>query len=160
MISILMDCDPGHDDIFALLTAIAHPEIIEILKNGLYDLIIFTSPSTFTNFCSYYDPDQIGTLKMVSIGMTTTKAIQEAGLTCGVNGKIKIISFDAVSEAFDMMEDGLINVDIECNPMQGQLIAKIIERLEKGEEAPKVSYVEGKIFEAENAGIERIERSY
>jgi len=88
------------------------------------------------------------------------EAIQEAGLTCGVNGKIKIISFDAVSDAFDMMEDGLINVDIECNPMQGQLIAKIIERLEKGEEAPKVSYVEGKVFEAENAGIERIGRIY
>jgi len=88
------------------------------------------------------------------------EAIQEAGLTCGVNGKIKIISFDAVSEAFDKMEDGLINVDIECNPLQGQLIAQIITRLEKGEPVDKVSYVDGKVFEAENAGIDRIGRSY
>ena len=88
------------------------------------------------------------------------EAIQEAGLTCGVNGKIKVISFDAVSEAFDRMEDGLINADIECNPLQGQLIAEIIGRLEKGEEAPKVSYVAGKVFEAENAAKERIGRNY
>jgi simple sugar transport system substrate-binding protein len=88
------------------------------------------------------------------------EAIQEAGLTCGVNGKITVISFDAVSEAFDKMENGLINADIECNPLQGPLIAQIIERLEKGEEAPKVSYVEGKVFEAENAGKERTGRSY
>lgn len=88
------------------------------------------------------------------------EAIQEAGLTCGVNGKITVISFDAVSEAFDMMEDGFINVDIECNPLQGPLIAEIIEHLEKGEEVDKVSYVEEKVFEAGNAGIERIGRSY
>ncbi|HKM22508.1 MAG TPA: ABC transporter substrate-binding protein [Lachnospiraceae bacterium] len=88
------------------------------------------------------------------------EAIQEAGLTCGVNGEITVISFDAVSEAFDMMEDGLINVDIECNPLQGPLIAEIIERLEKGEETPKVSYVEEKVFEAENASIDRIGRIY
>jgi simple sugar transport system substrate-binding protein len=88
------------------------------------------------------------------------EAIQEAGLTCGVNGKIKIISFDAVSEAFDRMEAGLINVDIECNPLQGQLIADIIARLENGEEIPKASYVEGKVFKAENATNERVGRSY
>ncbi len=88
------------------------------------------------------------------------EAIQEAGLTCGVDGKITVISFDAVSKAFDMMEEGLINVDIECNPLQGQLIAEIIERLEKGEEIDKPSYVEGKVFEAENADIERVGRSY
>ncbi|HKL98753.1 MAG TPA: ABC transporter substrate-binding protein [Mobilitalea sp.] len=88
------------------------------------------------------------------------EAIRETGLTCGENGKITVISFDAVSEAFDMMEDGLINVDIECNPLQGQLIAEIIERLEKGEETPKVSYVEGMVFEAKNASLDRIGRSY
>jgi len=88
------------------------------------------------------------------------EAIQEAGLTCGVNGEITIISFDAVSEAFDKMEDGLINVDIECNPLQGQLIAEIIGRLENGETVDKVSYVEGKVFEAGNAGTDRIGRIY
>lgn len=88
------------------------------------------------------------------------EAIKEAGLTCGVNGDITIISFDAVSEAFDKMEEGLINVDIECNPLQGPLIAEIIERLERGEQAPKVSYVDEKIFEAENAKEDRKGRSY
>ena len=88
------------------------------------------------------------------------EAIQEAGLTCGVNGKIKIISFDAVAEAFDKMEAGFINADVECNPLQGQLIAEIIERLEKGEEVDKVSYVDGKVFEAANAAQDRIGRSY
>ncbi len=87
------------------------------------------------------------------------EAIQEAGLTCGVNGEITIISFDAVSEAFDKMEEGLINVDIECNPLQGPYIADIIERLERGEKVDKV-YVDEKVFEAENASIERIGRSY
>jgi len=88
------------------------------------------------------------------------EAIQEAGLTCGVNGEITIISYDAVSEAFDKMEAGLINVDIECNPLQGQLIADIIERLEKGETVEKVYYVYEKVFEAENASTDRVGRSY
>ncbi len=88
------------------------------------------------------------------------EAIQEAGLTCGVKGEIKIISFDAVSEAFDRMEEGLINVDVECNPLQGEMIATIIERIEKGEKFPKISYVTGKVFEAQNAAEERIGRNY
>ncbi|MDD4113502.1 MAG: ABC transporter substrate-binding protein [Herbinix sp.] len=88
------------------------------------------------------------------------EAIHEAGLTCGVNGDITIISFDAVSKAFDMMEAGFINVVIECNPLQGPPIAEIIARLERGEEAPKISYVEGQVFEAQNASTERIGRIY
>ena len=88
------------------------------------------------------------------------EAIREMGITCGVNGDITIISFDAVSEAFDKMEEGLINVDIECNPLQGPLIAQIIGRLERGEKVEKVSYVAGNVFEAQNAEKERIGRSY
>jgi hydroxymethylbilane synthase len=53
--------------------------IIDLIKKGLYDLIIFTSPSTFINFFSFYDPALVGKLRMASIGMTTTKAINDAG---------------------------------------------------------------------------------
>jgi hydroxymethylbilane synthase len=55
------------------------PEVIDLLKNDLYDLIVFTSPSTFNHFCSFYQKEEIGKLKIVSIGTTTTHAIQEAG---------------------------------------------------------------------------------
>lgn len=88
------------------------------------------------------------------------EAIQEAGLTCGVGGEITIISFDAVSEAFDKMEKGLINVDIECNPLQGPTVAEIIERLEKGETVDRMFPVEEQVFEAENAAQDRIGRTY
>lgn len=88
------------------------------------------------------------------------EAIEEAGLTCGVNGEITVISFDGVAKAFEMMEEGLINVDIECNPLQGELIAEIIESIENGEVVDKMSYVEGKVFEAKNAALEKVGRSY
>lgn len=88
------------------------------------------------------------------------EAIHEAGRTCGVNGDIIVISFDAVSKAFDMMEAGYINVDIECNPLQGPPIADIITRLERGEKVPRITYVEGQVFEAENASKDRIGRTY
>ncbi len=57
----------------------ADQAIIEQIKNDSYDLIVFTSPSTFNNFCSFYDYSLIGKLKMASIGSVTTKAIQKAG---------------------------------------------------------------------------------
>ena len=57
----------------------ADPEVLKLIKNDQYDLIIFTSPSTFNHFCTFYGEDQISRLRMVSIGSTTTKAIQDAG---------------------------------------------------------------------------------
>jgi hydroxymethylbilane synthase len=63
------------------------PEIIELIKKELYDLIVFTSPSTFYHFCSLCDMDQIGKLRMASIGATTTKAINDAGFEPVVTAK-------------------------------------------------------------------------
>lgn len=57
----------------------ADQAILELIKIDAYDLIVFTSPSTFNNFCSFYDPSLLEKLKMASIGTVTTKAIQKAG---------------------------------------------------------------------------------
>ncbi len=57
----------------------ADPIVIKQVTEGLYDLILFTSPSTFNNFASLVDISLLGNLKIASIGTTTSKAILEAG---------------------------------------------------------------------------------
>ena len=44
----------------------------------------------------------------------------------------------------------MINVDIECNPLQGTYIQEIINRLEDGEPVDKINYVEEKVYTQKN----------
>jgi simple sugar transport system substrate-binding protein len=74
-------------------------------------------------------------------------AIKAAGKTCGPNGDIIIISFDAVSAAFDAMMKGDLNVAVECNPLHGPRVAAIIQKLEAGEKVDKIQYVDEKLFD-------------
>ncbi len=74
-------------------------------------------------------------------------AIKEAGKTCGPDGDITIISFDAVKATFEAMQRGDINVTVECNPLQGPKVAEIIEKLENNEEVEKVQYMDEKYYD-------------
>ncbi|HEY5511164.1 MAG TPA: hydroxymethylbilane synthase [Prolixibacteraceae bacterium] len=53
--------------------------LIQKIKDGAYDLILFTSPSTFHHFSSFVDNIVLKSLKIASIGTTTSRAIREAG---------------------------------------------------------------------------------
>jgi hydroxymethylbilane synthase len=53
--------------------------VIKRIADGQYDLILFTSPSTFSHFTSFIDVSLLEKLKIGSIGTTTSKAITEAG---------------------------------------------------------------------------------
>lgn len=89
------------------------------------------------------------------------EAIRESGRTVGVGGDIMIISFDAVESALEMVAEGTINVDIECNPNQGEYLLEVIDRLEAGEPVEKQYYVEEDVFTIENVTKEVLdERSY
>ncbi len=88
------------------------------------------------------------------------EAIQKAGLTSGVNGDITIISFDAVKSALKMVEKGIINVDIECNPELGPYIGKVIQSLERGEKVKKAYYISEKVFTKDNVSAYLNNRSY
>lgn len=89
------------------------------------------------------------------------EAIRESGRTVGVDGDIMIISFDAVESALEMVAEGTINVDIECNPNQGEYLLRVIDMLEAGESVEKQYYVEEDVFTMENVTQEVLdERSY
>ena len=75
------------------------------------------------------------------------KALQEAGLTCGVDGDVIVISFDATSEGLSDCLSGLISLDVECNPLQGPYVEKIIRQLSQGEPAEKIQYLDETYFD-------------
>lgn len=78
------------------------------------------------------------------------QAMEEHGITTGVDGDVIVISFDAVREALEMVAEGTINVDVECNPEQGEYVAEIIRKLENKEPVDKENVVEEKVFTPEN----------
>lgn len=74
-------------------------------------------------------------------------AMKEAGKSFGKKGKIAVISFDATEAALLAVERGEINVDMECNPLLGPVVDKVIKKLEKGQDVEKIQYVEETYFD-------------
>ncbi len=76
------------------------------------------------------------------------KALQEAGLKCGVlNGGVIVISFDATSEGLSECLSGRISLNVECNPLQGPYVEKLIRDLSEGKSVEKISYLEETWFD-------------
>lgn len=88
------------------------------------------------------------------------EALNEAGIKTGAEGDVILISFDAVSDALNLVEQGIINVDVECNPKQGECIADVIQMLENGEKVEKEYMVEEQIFTPENVSQYLESRTY
>lgn len=88
------------------------------------------------------------------------EALQERGGSYGVDGDVTIISFDAVKEALELVADGKINVDIECNPLQGEQVAEVIRKLEAGQPVEKRYVVDGDIFTIDNVKSVLEQRKY
>lgn len=86
------------------------------------------------------------------------EAIREAGKTPGEDGDILVISFDAVTNALKLVEEGVIAADVECNPDQGKYAEQLIRKLEQKEAAAKLHFVPETVFTKENVG-ERLKDS-
>ena len=82
------------------------------------------------------------------------EAIREAGKTAGVNGDITVISFDAVDAGVELVRNGEINIDVQCNPDQGKYVEQIIQDMEAGKEIEKAYYVPERVYTQENVGEE------
>jgi simple sugar transport system substrate-binding protein len=75
-------------------------------------------------------------------------ALDAAGKTYGKDGDIKIISFDATNAGLTDTLSGKINYNVECNPLHGPRVEKIIKQLEAGETPEKKAYVDETAFDA------------
>ena len=74
------------------------------------------------------------------------RALEEAGISYGVDGAVTIVSFDAVHRALEQCREGKINLCVECNPLHGPRVDELIRQYLSGEEIPKRIYVEEQLF--------------
>ncbi len=88
------------------------------------------------------------------------EAMEKAGKRAGTEGDILVISFDAVKSALELVEQGIITADIECNPNQGEYVEAVIERMKKGEAVAKLYFVPEQVFTLWNVKEVLEERTY
>lgn len=88
------------------------------------------------------------------------EAIKESGRYVGPGDDIRIISYDSGRAALELVKAGEIDVDIECNPQQGELLAEVIQKLERGEYVEKEYMVEDKVFTIDNVDQYLESRTY
>jgi simple sugar transport system substrate-binding protein len=79
-------------------------------------------------------------------------AMDAAGITYGVDGDVILISYDATHDGLQYTLDGYINCNVECNPIQAEYVAEIIEQMANGEEYEESTLVVDEAFVA--PGIE------
>lgn len=77
------------------------------------------------------------------------EALEAAGISYGAAGDVIVISFDATRAGLTACMEGKINLDVECNPLHGPRVEKIIQQLENGEPLEKHYYVEEAYFDNE-----------
>lgn len=85
-------------------------------------------------------------------------ALKAAGKEPGK--EITMISFDAVHAAFESMMAGDLNVSIECNPLQGPMVAELAKKIMAGETVDKIQYIKEGIFTSKTAKEEIKNRQY
>ena len=71
-----------------------------------------------------------------------------------------IISFDGEAEAFKLMVDGKIDLDVECNPLQGPTVEKLLTDLIDGKTVDKTQYMKEGVYPASTAKDEVANRKY
>jgi len=131
----------------------------EILKDYPEMKIIASKSGDFTRakgeevmeeFLNSYG-DQIDALYAHNDDMAigAIRAIETYGLKPGAD--IKIVSIDAIRDAFQAMIDGKINATVECNPLLGPQFFELALKVVNGEEVPKWIPSEEGVFFPENA---------
>lgn len=78
------------------------------------------------------------------------QALEERGVSYGADGDVMIISFDATRAGLTACLEGKINIDVECSPLHGPRVEKIIRQLENREIPEKNQFVEEGYFTREN----------
>jgi ABC-type sugar transport system substrate-binding protein len=126
-----------------------YPEM-EIIASESGDFTRAKGREVMEGFLQRYG-DQIDALYSHNDDMAigAIRAIEEYGLKPGYD--IKIVSVDAIGDAFRAMIDGKLNATVECNPLLGPQFFELALKVVNSEEVPKWIPSQESVFYPDNA---------
>ena len=83
---------------------------------------------------------------------------KELGLKPGSD--IFVIGVDAVHHGFELLMQKKVNSLVECNPLQGPIVLKVVKEILSGRKVPPIIYMEESVFTQLNAGAAFPSRKY
>ena len=122
-----------------------HPEW-ELLDSQSGDFTQTGGQEVMESFIKSYDDFNVVYCHNDNEAYGAMDAMDAAGITYGVGGDVIIISFDATHDGLQYTLDGKIHCNVECNPIQAQYVADIIQMMEAGEEFPTYTLVQDSAF--------------
>ncbi len=131
-----------------------------ILNQESGDFTTAKGKEVMQKFLRQYDTIDVLVAQNDDMAFGAIEAIKESGQYVGAGDDIRIISFDGGRAALELVKSGEIDVDIECNPQQGEMLAEVIHKLERGETVEKEYVVEDKIFTIDNVDEYLEDRTY
>ena len=78
-------------------------------------------------------------------------------LKCNPEDGVIVISFDATRLGLEYTLAGKIALNVECNPLQGPYVDKVIKKLERSEYYDRISYVDETYFDYQTITREMID---
>ena len=119
-----------------------------ILEEQSGDFTMARGKEIMEHYLETYDDIDVLVSQNDDMTFGAIEAMKAAGLEPGKD--IIIISFDAVKQALEMVRDGVINADVECSPLLGPYIDRLLKALARGETVEKENPVEEMVFTPEN----------
>lgn len=89
-----------------------------------------------------------------AMALGAISAMEDAGIEPGKD--IIIISVDGEQSAIDMLKEGKINCVVECKADIGDTVMELAKKLAAGEEIPRATYSEERIFTEYDADLDEI----
>lgn len=131
-----------------------------MLEEDTGDFTTAKGKEVMEKFIRSYDDIDVLVSQNDDMTFGAIEALKESGRYIGPGDDIRIISFDGGRAALELVKAGEIDVDIECNPQQGELLAEVIHKLQCGEKVEKEYMVEDKVFTIENVDEYLESRTY
>lgn len=149
---------PAIDRAEGFATAIAADSKIEVTASQTGDFTRDGGKQVMESFLNSEKGIDVVFAHNDDMGLGAIEAIEAAGLTPGED--VMIITVDAVKDGMIALSEGKINFIVECNPLLGDQLMDLAEKVVNGDEVPERVVTEEGTFTQEQATEVLADRKY